>query len=117
MNFIIIDKSLGATGQIDFLQEPFFEIQPDTKILQIGDGRETGCNRTDFFVEPFTYVGAFIAAPEGKDVKYYAFEVPVNMLPDDSEPHYLLYESTGLEVLRRKTDYDRFINPVFKISC
>lgn len=116
MDFIIIDHSLGAKGKIDFLQEPFFGIQPGTKILQIGNGRETGCHRTDFFVEPFAYVGSFIASPENEEVKYYAFEVPINMLPDNSESHYLLYESTGSEVLRRRTNYDRFISPVFKIS-
>jgi hypothetical protein len=117
MDFIIIDNSLGAKGKIDFSQEPFFGIQPDTKILQIGDGRETGCYRTDFFVQPFTYVGSFVATPENEEVKYYAFEVPISMLPDDSESHYLLYESTGSEVLRRKTSYNRFITPVFKTSC
>lgn len=114
MEYIIINNSIGIRGDVNFTKEPFFSLIPDTYIIQIGDGRENGSFRTDLFVEPFKYVGVFIGKADSGTCKYYAFQVPFNMLPVNSEPYYLLYETTGLEILRRTKSYNRFFCPVFK---
>lgn len=111
MEYILIDKSLGVRGELGFTKEAFFSLSPDTDVIQIGDGRETGCYRTDLFVQPFKYVGSFIGREASK---YYAFQIPIIMLPANSEPHYLLYETTGSEALRRTKSHIRFFSPVFK---
>ncbi|NPD48080.1 hypothetical protein [Lentimicrobium sp. S6] len=113
MKYLLIDKSLAVKGQIDFKKEDFFSLKPSSYVTQIGDGRETGSYRTDFFTQPFKYVGSFNDTRDSEEYKYYAFQVPVNMLPENSEPHYLLYESTGVEILRRTKSYVRFFAAVF----
>lgn len=113
MEYLLIDQSMAIRGEIDFTKESFFSLSPDTYVIQIGDGRENGSFRTDLFVQPFKYVGSFIGRFESK---YFAFQVPQNMLPANSELHYLLYESTGKEIIRREKSYNRFFSPVFTIA-
>ena len=101
---------MAVCGEIDFIQDHFFGIKPRSKVVQIGDGRENGCYRTDRFKIPFSYSGSFLL----QGIKYYAFQVPSEMLTKNSIPHYILYESTGSEPLRRKRDYVRFFYPIIK---
>lgn len=110
LEYISIDKRMAARGNLNLKQEPFFGLAANLFVTQIGDGRETGCYRTDNFCQPFKYAGSFI----DKNVKYFAFQVPENMLPENSKNHFLLYESTGSEILSRKEDYVRFYSPEFK---
>ena len=117
MRFITIDKSIAAVGEINFLKESFFKIQPGDKISQIGDGRETGSYRTDKFTYPVEYKGSFLSDQYGDESnKYYAFKVPIELSPDDGLNYFLLYESTGLEILRRTTSYIRFFKPVISTN-
>lgn len=105
---------MAVQGSIKFSNEPFFDLQPNTKVIKIGDGRNTGCYRTDLFTEPFLYVGSFESDITGINEKYFAFQVPQSLTPDSNENYYLLYESTGLEILRRTKSYVRFITPIFE---
>lgn len=114
MQFLTIDKSLAVTGQIEFVQEPFFDLPVGSMVKQIGDGRETGCIRTDVFTHPFKYVGSFKASPLGIENKFFAFQIP-DALYKNLEPHYLLYGSTGCEIVRETKSYYRFLKPEFKI--
>lgn len=116
MEYLIISKSLAVKGIIDFKKENLYGLEPDTPVLQIGNGKENGCIRTDYFVKPFYYVGSFIGINDDGDCKYYAFRIPEDMLPKKSEPHYLLYEDTGHELCRHRKDYTRFLKPIFKTA-
>lgn len=111
MKFLTIDKRMACQGNIQFTLEPFFKLPVNTFVTQIGDGRETGCYRTDTFARPFKYVGSFI----NKQTKYFAFKVPKELLPQTEENYYMLYESTGLEILCRHVSYVRFYTPNFSV--
>ena len=113
MKFLTVDGSLAVTGNIAFEEKPFFGLPPNTMVKQIGDGRENGCVRTDVFREPFKYVGSFKASPTDVENEFFAFEIPENW-HNMAEPVYLLYGSTGSEVVRETKDYYRFIKPEFK---
>lgn len=112
MDFLIINKSLAVKGEIEFTDEPFFSLRVGSMVSQIGDGRENGCVRTDRFAAPFEYVGSFKAKLTGVDSKFFAFKIP-STIYENSSPHYMLYGSTGLEVLRERIDYVRFMKPIF----
>lgn len=115
MQFITIDKSLAVKGDIDFVHVPFFDLPVGSMVKQIGDGRENGCIRTDVFTEPFKYVGSFMASPLGVENEFFAFEIPASIYKA-SEPHYLLYGSTGCEIVRETKDYYRFLKPQFILA-
>lgn len=112
MEYLIIDKRMAVKGDLELNKEFFFNLEVNSFVLQIGDGRETGSYRTDEFSQPFKYVGSFL----DNETKYFAFQVPKNMLPDNSQKHYLLYETTGHEILSRHKSYVRFYSPEFKTT-
>tara|TARA_R110002050_G_scaffold295237_1_gene453843 strand:+ start:9502 stop:9852 length:351 start_codon:yes stop_codon:yes gene_type:complete len=114
MQFITVDKTLAVKGKIIFENKPFFSLPVGSLVKQIGDGRENGCIRTDIFTKPFKYVGSFKASPFTVENEYFAFEIPAEIYRS-SEPIYLLYGSTGAEVIRETKTYYRFLKPEFKI--
>ncbi len=112
MEYLTIDKRLAAKGDIKLKKEPFFGLKVNSFVTEIGDGRENGCYRTDKFSQPFKYAGSFI----DKGEKYFAFQVPQKMLPGNSQKHFLLYETTGHEILCRTKTYVRFFAAKFKTN-
>lgn len=114
MKFLTVDGSLAVMGQIEFEAKPLFDLPVGSMVKQIGDGRETGCIRTDVFREPFKYCGSFKASPIDVENEFYAFQVP-DTIHKSKEPLYLLYGSTGLEVVRETKSYYRFLKPEFII--
>lgn len=111
MKWLFIDGRQSCKGIVDLKKESFFGLEVGSNVTQIGDGRETGSFRTDRFVKPFVYSGSFIH----EAIEYFVFRIPFEMLPLDSEPHYILYESTGGEVLSRHKEYNRFFVAKFEI--
>lgn len=115
MQIRIIDERLGLSGNnIQFEKEPFFELNPDDEVLQIGDGRENGCIRTDKFNSPIKYMGSIILKFD-KEEKMFAFKISGHEYDFDV---FFLYGSTGLEVFTeakytKKLSYMRFYAPVF----
>ncbi|WP_228235915.1 hypothetical protein [Allomuricauda sp. M10] len=114
MKFLTVDGSLAVMGQIEFDPKEFFGLPIGSMVKQIGDGRETGSIRTDVFREPFKYCGSFKASPLGVENEFFAFQVP-DAIYESKEPLYLLYGSTGCEVVRETKGYYRFLKPQFKI--
>ncbi|SEE67298.1 hypothetical protein SAMN04487765_3730 [Tenacibaculum sp. MAR_2010_89] len=112
MEYLTIDNRMAVKGNLKLIKESFFDLEINSFVTQIGDGRETGNYRTDTFSQPFKYVGCFLE----KDLKYYAFQVPKKMLPGKSQKHYLLYETTGYEILSRHKSYVRFYSAQFKTT-
>lgn len=117
--YLIIDKKLALKGNsLQFNNEKFFTLETGQYVTQIGDGRETGVYRTDFFVEPFLYMGSFEGVDDNGSVKYFAFQIPKSILSilPNNVPHFFLYESTGLEAMIRTKSYIRFFNPKFTLA-
>ncbi len=117
--FVNIWGRLGIFGNdIQFLSEEFFSLKVGSFINQIGEGKETGTNRVDRFIEPIKYVGAIQITQFEYDEKMYAFELKHKR---NGEKLYLLYGTTGLEVFAEeaysntnKGVYMRFYKPIFK---
>lgn len=92
---IIVDKRLGLSGQnILFNKEPFFGLNPNESIIQIGNGKENGTIRTDKFSFPVKYVGSFICQFDEPE-KMFAFMLPEKI---NNEDIFLLYGSTGCQI-------------------
>lgn len=113
----MVNGRLGLSGNnIEFIKEDFFELKVGQSIVQVGDGRENGCFRTDSFKCPVKYVGSVFCEFDEPE-KMYAFKLPENL--DDGDV-YLLYGSTGSEIFteavyskKEKQSYVRFYQPIF----
>ena len=91
----IVSRSLGLSGtNIRFKSEPFFGLEPNSEIIQIGNGKENGTIRTDKFSYPVKYVGSIICQFE-KEEKMFAFQLPEKNADEDI---FLLYGSTGSQI-------------------
>lgn len=117
MKIAKINRRLGLQGNnIEFTKEPFFGLQPGTKITQIGNGKENGTIRTDVFEQPLTYVGSVIVQFSKKE-KMFAFQLDCKV---DNENVYFLYGKTKYEIFTEtgnKTNNEsfmRFYKPEFK---
>lgn len=104
--------------ELHFNNEKFFNLNPNTPIIQIGDGRDNGTIRTDKFICPIIYRGSIkIEILSGE--KLFAFEL------SNKPNHYLLYGSTGSEIFteainawkdritKKPSGYLRFYKPEF----
>lgn len=109
---ISIKGTLGLRGNPEFDNKPFFDLQVGAMVKKIGDGRENGCYRTDDFVSPFRYCGSI----QIDDDEFYAFELPLEILDDKNIPVFILYGSTGSEVLRETKGNYRFYVPIFTLA-
>ncbi|WP_353119468.1 hypothetical protein [Myroides odoratus] len=115
---------LGLSGRnINFHKEDFFGLKPNQSVIQIGNGKENGTIRTDFFKSPIMYSGSIICQFDKKE-KMYAFKLTEK---EGDEELYLLYGSTGEEIFTEAvfsiksrvtgkiSSYMRFYKPEFKI--
>lgn len=118
----IVDERLGLTGNdLVFEKESFFGLVPGEFIIQVGNGKENGCIRTDRFLYPVQYVGSIYCQFSEKE-KMFAFMLPEK---EGNECVYLIYGSTGSEIFTegvysmkdrttgKTTGYMRFYAPEF----
>lgn len=119
MSIRIIDGRLGLSGQgLKFEKEALFGLEPGQKVIQVGDGRETGTFRTDILRFPIEYVGSIICQFLNQE-KMYAFRIiETGGIKEDL---FFLYGSTGHELFTecmpgpKARPYVRFYKPTFKI--
>lgn len=106
---------LVLTGDnIQFMDIDCYGLKPFSKVLEIGEGRETGCNRIDRFKQYVTYVGGV----KIKGKQWYCFQNHCS-----NERMYLLYGSTGMELFTPLVsrngivgESNRFYKPIFKVE-
>lgn len=111
MEKISIEGNPGLSGEISTTEEDFLGLKCGTKIIKIGTGKATGCNRVDTFSYPVTYVGSIVI----DDTKYYAFKLD-SKVSGEGNDYYVLYESTGSEVYScRNGKNNFFFKPVFEV--
>ncbi len=126
MRYCLISGKHCLIGKgIQFNLVPFFDLECGSKVSSIGDGRNTGTYRTDNLDPCLQYVGSIVCpsiSGNTKTEEVYAFKypnTPENNLKE-GESIYILYQSTGCEILRTSytstgNSYVRFYKPKFKL--
>lgn len=121
MTIIRVGNFLGIRGNdIVFENKDFFDLKVGEQIIQVGDGRENGCWRTDTFKYPLEYVGS-INLQFSKLELWFAFLLPDKL---DNENVYLIYSRTNEEIFadcyystdrqtKKASSYIRFYVPTF----
>lgn len=109
----MVSKRLGLSGtNLLFNNEYFFGLKVGSKIIQIGNGKENGCIRTDNFKQPVIYVGTIICEFASKE-KMFAFKYPDKI---ENEDIFFLYGTTESQIFTEHRDYVRFYAPEFILA-
>ena len=110
MKKIIISGQPCILGDCNFVEEPFLNLLPGTKIVEIGDGRNTGCYKTLKLKTYITYVGSITIEKE----KRFAFEIRPEEIDgwdlfESMQKVYALFVKVGTDIGKEDWDNNRLI--------